>query len=357
MLVILKFFVRLFLINFFSFIFLLSFSKADMTKIAKEITNQLKFEATIAVQPIDTKVSKISISASKSLVDKLTNAIQISSQSNEFKLTLVERSKLDAIMLEQEEFQDVTEFSKLVSNLGADVLISPSVNRLNDKEVEISARAIGVVGDNAGKVLSASNTYKIDLPAKYVFVVNSLTSEDQDRSSYVSSVNSGLSNFSEVLVKDINDIDEADYLIDLQFSLSVSEKETEESKELKTQAEDNQMASELFGNMLGGSGKENPFGDILKKGAEQNKKKAESLKKKVFLVEATGNMKNISNGSMITENYFLEDSLGMDSTNDEQKIVAKRLVNQVLEEIGKQLASKALGKKVNKETSTSSLLD
>lgn len=357
MLVILKFFVRFFLINFFSFIFLLSFSKADMTKIAKEITSQLKFEATIAVQPIDTKVSKISISASKSLVDKLTNAIQISSQSNEFKLTLVERSKLDAIMLEQEEFQDVTEFSELVSNLGADVLISPSVNRLNDKEVEISARAIGVVGDNAGKVLSASNTYKIDLPAKYVFVVNSLTSGDQDRSSYVSSVNSGLSNFSEVLVKDINDIDEADYLIDLQFSLSVSEKETEESKELKTQAEGNQMASELFGNLLGSSGKENPFGDILKKGAEQNEKKAESLKKKVFLVEATGNMKNISNGSMITENYFLEDSLGMDSTNDEQKIVAKRLVNQVLEEIGKQLASKALGKKVNKETSTSSLLD
>ena len=357
MLVILKFFVRFFLINFFSFIFLLSFSKADMTKIAKEITSQLKFEATIAVQPIDTKVSKISISASKSLVDKLTNAIQISSQSNEFKLTLVERSKLDAIMLEQEEFQDVTEFSELVSNLGADVLISPSVNRLNDKEVEISARAIGVVGDNAGKVLSASNTYKIDLPAKYVFVVNSLTSGDQDRSSYVSSVNSGLSNFSEVLVKDINDIDEADYLIDLQFSLSVSEKETEESKELKTQAEGNQMASELFGNILGSSGKENPFGDILKKGAEQNEKKAESLKKKVFLVEATGNMKNISNGSMITENYFLEDSLGMDSTNDEQKIVAKRLVNQVLEEIGKQLASKALGKKVNNETSTSSLLD
>ena len=357
MLVILKFFVRFFLINFLSFIFLLSFSKADMTKIAKEITSQLKFEATIAVQPIDTKVSKISISASKSLVDKLTNAIQISSQSNEFKLTLVERSKLDAIMLEQEEFQDVTEFSELVSNLGADVLISPSVNRLNDKEVEISARAIGVVGDNAGKVLSASNTYKIDLPAKYVFVVNSLTSGDQDRSSYVSSVNSGLSNFSEVLVKDINDIDEADYLIDLQFSLSVSEKETEESKELKTQAEGNQMASELFGNLLGSSGKENPFGDILKKGAEQNEKKAESLKKKVFLVEATGNMKNISNGSMITENYFLEDSLGMDSTNDEQKIVAKRLVSQVLEEIGKQLASKALGKKVNKETSTSSLLD
>ena len=357
MLVILKFFVRFFLINFFSFIFLLSFSKADMTKIAKEITSQLKFEATIAVQPIDTKVSKISISASKSLVDKLTNAIQISSQSNEFKLTLVERSKLDAIMLEQEEFQDVTEFSELVSNLGADVLISPSVNRLNDKEVEISARAIGVVGDNAGKVLSASNTYKIDLPAKYVFVVNSLISGDQDRSSYVSSVNSGLSNFSEVLVKDINDIDEADYLIDLQFSLSVSEKETEESKELKTQAEGNQMASELFGNILGSSGKENPFGDILKKGVEQNEKKAESLKKKVFLVEATGNMKNISNGSMITENYFLEDSLGMDSTNDEQKIVAKRLVNQVLEEIGKQLASKALGKKVNNETSTSSLLD
>jgi len=93
---------------------------------------QIKFEAIIAVQPIDSRASKISISSSKSLVDKLTNSIQISSQSNKFKITLVERSKLDAIMLEQEEFQNVSEFSDLVSNLGADVLISPSVNRLNE---------------------------------------------------------------------------------------------------------------------------------------------------------------------------------------------------------------------------------
>ena len=108
-------------------------------------------------------------------------------------------------------------------------MISPSVNRLNDKEVEVSARAIGVKGDNAGKVLSASNTYKIDLPAKYVFVVNSLTSGDKDRSSYASSINSGLSSFNEVLVKDKNKVDVADYIIDLNFNLTVTEKETKES--------------------------------------------------------------------------------------------------------------------------------
>lgn len=350
---ILKYIIKIFILNL---LFVISVSKADIVKVANEIMSQIKFEAVVAVQPIDTRASKISISSSKGLVDKLTNAIQISSQSNEFKITLVERSKLDAIMLEQEEFQDVSEFSDLVSNLGADVLISPSVNRLNDKEVEISARAIGVKGDNAGKVLSASNTYKIELPAKYVFVVNSLTSGDKDRSSYVSSVNSGLSNFSEVLVKDKNNVDDADYVIDLKFSLTVTEKETKESKEASKQSESNQMASEMFGSLMGGSGK-NPFGDVLKKGSEQSKKKAESLKKKVFLVDATGNMKNISNGSMITENIYFEDSLSMDASTDEQKVVAKRLVNKVLEEIGKQLASKALGKKIEKKSSSSSLLD
>ena len=226
---------------------------------------------------------------------------------------------------------------------------------LNDKEVEISARAIGVKGDNAGKVLSASNTYKIELPAKYVFVVNSLTSGDKDRSSYVSSVNSGLSSFNEVLVKDKNNVDIADYIIDLNFTLTVSEKETKESKEASAKSENDKMASEVFGSLLGG--KDNPLGNLLQKGSEQNKQKAESLKKKVFLVDATGNMKNISNGSMITENVYLEDSLSMDASKDEQKVVAKRLVNQVLEEIGKQLASKALGKKIEKESSSSSLLD
>ena len=352
---ILKSIIKIFLLNLLNLLFILSVSKADIVKVANEIMSQIKFEAVVAVQPIDTRASKISISSSKSLVDKLTNAIQISSQSNEFKITLVERSKLDAIMLEQEEFQDVSEFSDLVSNLGADVLISPSVNRINDKEVEISARAIGVIGDNAGKVLSASNTYKIELPAKYVFVVNSLTSGDKDRSSYVSSVNSGLSSFSEVLVKDKNNLDDADYIIDLKFSLTVAEKETKESKEATAQSESNKMASEMFGSLMGG--KDNPLGNLLKKGSEQNKQKAESLKKKAFLVDATGNMKNISNGSMITENVYLEDSLSMDASKDEQKVVAKRLVNKVLEEIGKQLASKALGKKIEKESSSSSLLD
>ena len=352
-----KSFIKIFLLNLLNLLFVISVSKADIVKIANEIMNQIKFEAIIAVQPIDSRASKISISSSKSLVDKLTNSIQISSQSNKFKITLVERSKLEAIMLEQEEFQNVSEFSDLVSNLGADVLISPSVNRLNDKEVEISARAIGVKGDNAGKVLSASNTYKIDLPAKYVFVVNSLTSGDKDRSSYVSSVNSGLSSFNEVLVKNKNNLGEADYIIDLKFSLTVTEKETKESKEATAQSESSQMASEVFGSLMGGSGKENPFGNLLKKGGEQSKKKAESLKKKVFLVDATGNMKNISNGSMITENIYLEDSLNMDASTNEQKVLAKRLVNKVLEEIGKQLASKALGKKIEKESSSSSLLD
>jgi hypothetical protein len=353
----LKFYIKIFLISLLNLLFVIAIAKADMAKIANEIMSQIKFDTIIAVQPIDTKASKISISSSKGLVDKLTNAIQISSQSNEFKITLVERSKLDAIMLEKEEFQNVSEFSELVSNLGADVLISPSVNRLNDKVVEISARAIGVTGDNSGKVLSASNTYKIELPANYIFVVNSLTSGDQDRSSYTSSVNSGLSSFSEVLVKDINNIDDADYIIDLQFSLTTSERETKESKEVKAQAEEGKMANEMFGSLLGAGGKENPFGNVLKKSAEQNEKKAESLKKKFFLVEATGNMKNVSNGSMITETFFLEDSLGMDSNSEEQKIVAKRLVNQVLGEVGKQLAGKALGKKIKKENTTSGLLD
>ena len=350
-----KSFIKIFLLNLLNLLFVISISKADIVKIANEIMSQIKFEAIIAVQPIDSRASKISISSSKSLVDKLTNSIQISSQSNKFKITLVERSKLEAIMLEQEEFQNVSEFSDLVSNLGADVLISPSVNRLNDKEVEISARAIGVKGDNAGKVLSASNTYKIDLPAKYVFVVNSLTSGDKDRSSYASSINSGLSSFNEVLVKDKNNVDVADYIIDLNFTLTVTEKETKESKEASAKSESDKMASDMFGSLMGG--KDNPLGNLLQKGSEQNKQKAESLRKKVFLVDATGNMKNLSNGSMITENVYLEDSLSMDASKDEQKVVAKRLVNQVLEEIGKQLASKALGKKIEKEGSSSSLLD
>ena len=121
------------------------------------------------------------------------------------------------------------------------------------------------------------------------------------------------------MVKDKNNLDIADYIIDLNFTLNVTEKETKESKEASAKSENDKMASEVFGSLLGG--KDNPLGNLLQKGSEQNKQKAASLKKKVFLVDATGNMKNISNGSMITENVYLEDSLSMDASKDEQKVV------------------------------------
>ena len=348
------------IIKIILFIFLVIFQaknlKADTSKIAKEIMSQINFEAVIAVQPIDSKNSKISKSSSSSLLDKLTNSIQIASQSKK-NITLVERSKLDAVMMEQEEFQNISEFSDLVSNLGADILISPSVNRINNKEVEISARAIGLSGDNAGKVLSASNTYKINLPAKYIFVVNSIISRGKDRMAYASAINSGISSFTEAIVKDSasSGVSEADFIIDIEFALIVTEKETKESKAAKKQAESNKMAANLFGNIMGGTGGNNPFGAILGD-SKKNEAKAKSLRKKVFTVEAIGKMKNNILESEITENITLDESLGVDASTDEQKMVAKRTVNSALEQLGKKLVAKALGISSEKE-STSSLLD
>ena len=176
---------------------------ADEVSIASEIVNGLNKPLVVAVQPINRSEAKVSAATAKSIVDKLINAIQLKGQS--LGITQVDRGKLEDINREQQEFQNIDDYSKLIAGAGADVIISPSVNRLNGKEIEISARALGVKGSAAGRVLAASKTYQIKAPLSYVVLVSSVTQGDRDRDSFSHYVNSGISSFREFAVKNNSD--------------------------------------------------------------------------------------------------------------------------------------------------------
>ena len=315
---------------------------ANEASVASEIVNGLNKSFVVAVQPINRSEAKVSAVTAKSILDKLINAIQQKGQS--LGITQVDRGKLEDINREQQEFQNIDDYSKLIAGAGADVIISPSVNRLTDQEIEISARALGVKGSAAGKVLAASKTYRIKAPLSYVVSVSSVTQGDRDRASFSKYVNSGISSFKEFAVKNnADDSSELDFEASVAFNLSSIEKETAESKKAKKEAQGLNMFSSMASGMGIGSGSGNPLAGL---GGMQNQMAEDADAAKVIEIKVTAeaSMKNTQTGSVITEVVEVSDTVPKTSSKDEQKALAKKLVSEALSDAGKMVAAKVLGK-------------
>jgi hypothetical protein len=310
---------------------------ANEASIASEIVNGLNKSFVVAVQPIDRSEAKVSAATANSIVDKLINAIQLKGKS--LGITQVDRGKLEEINREQQEFQNIDDYSKLVAGAGADVIISPSVNRLNGNEVEVSARALGVKGSAAGKVLAASKTYRIKAPISYVVFVSSVMQGDRDRASFSKYVNSGISSFREFEVKsDAGDSPELDFEVLVGFSLSSVEKETAQSAEAQKQAD----LAGAFSGIASSFGGE--MGSLMGNLQGQATASAETNKVIEIKVTAEASMKNTQTGSVITEVVEFSDTVPKSSSRDEQKALAKKLVSDALSNAGKMVAAKVLGK-------------
>lgn len=326
------------------------FTYADMSLVASDLGEGLGSGQVIAVQPVDAAQAKIDRGTAAALTDQLTNEVQRAAAAKGARL--VERTKLDAIMMEQEEFQSEREFSALVENAGADVLISPSVNRISSSEVQISARAIGVKGALQGKVISASKIYQVAAPQKYVAVVKAITQSGNDQMKYSAPLIGGLTSHSEFSVTQPGS--QADFEVSVELALNVTEKQTDESKQAAKDAQGAQMAGQLFGSMMGGGA--NPFGGMLSQQGAMAANEAESLKQKVITVDVSGNMLSTLDGSIISSTVTEEVSIGNDEGESRLKAAAKQAVQVALERLGKDLASKALGKPIA-SSSGSGLLD
>jgi hypothetical protein len=315
---------------------------ANEASVASEIVNGLNKSFVVAVQPINRSEAKVSAVTAKSILDKLINAIQQKGQS--LGITQVDRGKLEDINREQQEFQNIDDYSKLIAGAGADVIISPSVNRLTDQEIEISARALGVKGSAAGKVLAASKTYRIKAPLSYVVSVSSVTQGDRDRASFSKYVNSGISSFKEFAVKNnADDSSELDFEASVAFNLSSIEKETAESKKAKKEAQGLNMFSSMASGMGIGSGSGNPLAGL---GGMQSQMAEDADAAKVIEIKVTAeaSMKNTQTGSVITEVVEVSDTVPKTSSKDEQKALARKLVSEALSNAGKMVAAKVLGK-------------
>lgn len=326
-------------------------ARADIAGISREISSKLPPNVKIAIQPLDRTLANLSVDFANSLIEKFTNQLQIAIQDTGS--VLIDRSKIDVIMLEQEEFQDVEEFSSLIKNTGAEVLVALSVARIDNDEVEISARAFGVKGDEAGKVLSASNSYRLTSPSKFVVKLASLREGNRDRMEYSNSVLEGLSNYSELEVAPATVPDhQIDYVVDVQISITSAERATAESKKAQGQAQGFAMFNSFTSGMGGNSraGK-NPFA-----GLTQMTPDPESLKKVVFISDAEATITNTGVKSKLVSITNAETTVGKSASKEEKKRAAAQSVRKALAALGFDIGAKLTGKSSG-QIGENSLLD
>ena len=299
----------------------------DEAKIAKELVSSLSPPVTVAVKDIDRGQGQVSAAVAARIKNKLINEIQV--YGGEAGVKQVDRGKLEEISREQQEFQNVDDFAKIIAGAGADVIIVPSVTRIDSETVEISARALGVLENAAGQVVAASKSYKINAAVNYTATVASIMQGSKDRSAYKKYVNAGLSSYKEISVSESSDGQPLDYTIDVVLDLTTVEKETAESKKAKH----DQKALAMFSNLTGGA---------LNLGDQVDDPEASKAIEMNVMVEIS--MKNTQTGASLSDIIEVSDQIPKSSSKNEQKALAKSLVATALEKAGQNIGAKALGK-------------
>jgi hypothetical protein len=324
-------------------------ANASISEIARDVTSPLPANITIAIQPINRVVANMSASRSTGLIEQLTNEVQRSIQNTSS--TLVDRGQIDTIMMEQEEFQDVEEFSELIANTGADALISLTLMRRNQNQVEVSARAFGVKGSNSGKVLSASKTYVMEIPAVYTVAISSIKQGGLDRSKYLGSFLDGMLLYSGLEVAPTNlPRHQIDYDVSISIDFNTESRATTESKEAKKQAEGLAMFNSLVSSM-GSASSGNVFGNMGQSMPDEG-----SLKQTVYISEVEARYVKLGSNAELYASAAAETSSASDASNSEMKTKAVASIKEALRNLGAAVGVKITGEKTA-SSSSASLLD
>jgi hypothetical protein len=311
-------------------------AKADVAQnVATDLAEGLSEKMRIAVQPLDHKSGRISRGIAAFIEESIISGIQRQAANRGY--VLVERGKLQEIMREQEEFHNTEEFSKLIKQAGANVMVVISAQRRERTLVSVSARAIGVVGSRAGQVISASKTYNLKVKPKVLVNIKGVfKSNGQERKRYESSLISGLSTQDGVVLKPGAKDNRVDFIASAKLEVEVSDKVTEEARGSK-------VAQSMFGGMAKMGG---PLGGMLSGITEATKDQG---KYKVVNVTVTSQLKNSSDGGILISELSAIRDFPIDSQSEIGPAV-KRLIKGLLKDTGAQLAAKSLGRSEPKRT-------
>lgn len=321
----------------------------EFDSFALEVIEGIPANLSIAVQPIDPKKAKISVRTAEDIVGKLTNAL--AKESKKKKIKIIDRANFKTIMREREEFLGEDDFTKLIKKAGADVLVTPMISREGGK-VTGSVRATAITGSDTGSILSATKTYKLNIPILYAVSVDAVYSNGDEKDRYRSALEAGASALNEIKISSSKNKIENDFEIKIEYEYSVSKENTKESRE----AEQGKKAMAGMSNLMGGMlGKNNPMASMA--ASMGGTMDTEGAKKIVIIADVTSIVKDHINDRLVK--FSIDDRVVLpgDASKDSQRNELRSKLRSLVAIAAENALRKAIGKPVKKSKKKTDALD
>jgi len=321
----------------------------EFDKFALEIIEGIPNNLSIAVQPIDPRKAKISVRTAEDIIGKLTNAL--AKQSKKKKIKIIDRANFKTIMREREEFLGEDDFTKLIKKAGADVLVTPMFFRESGR-VSGSVRATAITGSDTGSILSATKTYKLDIPIRYAVSVDAVYSNGDEKDRYRSALETGASALNEIKISSSKNKIENDFEIKVEYEYSVSKEKTKESRE----AEQGKKAMAGMSNLMSGMlGKNNPMASMT--ASIGGSVDSEAAKKIVIIADVTSIVTDHINDRLVK--FSIDDRVVLpgDASKDSQRNELRSKLRSLVAIAAENALRKAIGKPVKKSKKKTDALD
>jgi hypothetical protein len=285
------------------------------------------------VQPINKKEADLPAGTTLILEEQVSNAVQMAAFNKG--VQVVEREELAKIMMEQEEFQGIEEFSELLANAGADALVSLVVTRINATTVRMFGRVIGVRGDTAGIRLSASDPVELTLPVNYAIGIKQIVVQGRNEKRYVRAIARGLNEIDGITVVSERGKHLRDFELSIEIEFDMGDKETEESRTAKQSGQTLGTIGSGIG-QLGGAA--SLFGSLLGAAGTMQASTAADKESTIMIVAVSGELLNLKDDSVLTEDVVFRKEVKKWTSNIEKKAYLKEAISEALRTTGRKIA-------------------
>jgi hypothetical protein len=300
---------------------------------AQQLMEGLEGPFKIAVQPINKKEADLPAGTTLILEEQVSNAVQMAAFNKG--VQVVEREELAKIMMEQEEFQGIEEFSELLANAGADALVSLVVTRINATTVRMFGRVIGVRGDTAGIRLSASDPVELTLPVNYAIGIKQIVVQGRNEKRYVRAIARGLNEIDGITVVSERGKHLRDFELSIEIEFDMGDKETEESRTAKQSGQTLGTIGSGIG-QLGGAA--SLFGSLLGAAGTMQASTAADKESTIMIVAVSGELLNLKDDSVLTEDVLFRKEVKKWTSNIEKKAYLKEAISEALRTTGRKIA-------------------
>jgi len=305
----------------------------DLNIFAEQLMEGLQGPMKIAIQPINKKEADLPAGTTLILEEQISNSVQMAAYAKG--VQVVEREELAKIMMEQEEFQGIEEFSELLANAGADALVSLVITRIDATTVRMFGRVIGVRGETAGIRLSASDPVELIVPVNYAIGIGRVVVQGKNEKRYTRAIARGLNEIDGITVVSGKGKHLRDFELSIEIEFEMGDKETQESRTAKQSGQTLGAIGSGVGS-LGGTA--SLFGSLLGAAGSIQASTAADKESTIMIVAVSGELLNLKDDSVLTEDVVLRKEVKKWTSNIEKKAYLKEAISEALRTTGRKMA-------------------